>query len=205
MMTPARNGGAPAAARVVNATKVYGWGDTAVRALDDVTVEVPGGRFTAVMGPSGSGKSMLMHCVAGLDELTSGRAFIGDLELGSLSDRELTLLRREQVGFVFQSYNLVPTLNALENITLPMDLSGVRAEREWLDAVITMVRLAIAWRTGPRSCRAGSSSGSPWPVRWRAGRGSSSRTSPPATSTRGPARRCSRSCAGRCMSWDRRS
>jgi putative ABC transport system ATP-binding protein len=112
-----------------------------VRALDDVTVEVPGGRFTAVMGPSGSGKSMLMHCVAGLDELTSGRAFIGDLELGSLSDRELTLLRREQVGFVFQSYNLVPTLSALENITLPMDLSGVRAEREWLDAVITMVRL----------------------------------------------------------------
>jgi putative ABC transport system ATP-binding protein len=125
----------------VDATKVYGMGETAVRALDDVTVELPGGRFTAVMGPSGSGKSTLMHCVAGLDELTSGRAFIGDVELGSLSDRELTLLRRERIGFVFQSYNLVPTLSALENVTLPMDLSGVSPERQWLDAVITTLGL----------------------------------------------------------------
>ena len=140
-MTSASNGGAPAAARAVDATKVYGLGETAVRALDDVTVELPGGRFTAVMGPSGSGKSTLMHCVAGLDELTSGRAFIGDVELGSLSDRELTLLRRERIGFVFQSYNLAPTLSALENVTLPMDLSGVSPEREWLDAVITTLGL----------------------------------------------------------------
>src|SRR4051794_452291 len=103
-----------AVARAEQATKIYGAGDTAVRALDDVTVEFPAGRFTAIMGPSGSGKSTLMHCVAGLDTLTSGRAFIGDVDLGSLSDRDLTILRREHVGFVFQAFNLIPTLTAFE-------------------------------------------------------------------------------------------
>jgi putative ABC transport system ATP-binding protein len=133
--------GTRVAARAVSATKVYGAGDTAVRALDGVTVDLPAGRFTAVMGPSGSGKSTLMHCVAGLDSLTSGQVFIGDRELGSLSDRELTLVRRRHVGFVFQAFNLLPTLTALENITLPMDLAGVRPDRAWLDEVIAAVGL----------------------------------------------------------------
>ena len=117
------------AARAESATKVYGRGSTEVLALDDVTVGLPAGRFTAVMGPSGSGKSTLMHCLAGLDSLTSGRVFIGDVELGSLSDRELTRVRRERVGFVFQAFNLLPTLNARENITLPLALAVVSPTR----------------------------------------------------------------------------
>jgi putative ABC transport system ATP-binding protein len=129
------------AARAVHATKIYGTGSTEVRALDDVTVDLPGGRFTAVMGPSGSGKSTLMHCIAGLDTLTSGQVFLGTLELGALSDKELTLVRREQVGFVFQAFNLLPTLTALENITLPLDLAGARPDRAWLDEVIATVGL----------------------------------------------------------------
>jgi len=125
----------------VHATKRYGSGDTSVLALDDVTVDLPGGRFTAVMGPSGSGKSTLLHVVAGLDTLTSGQVFLGGVELGSLSDKELTLLRRERVGFVFQAYNLLPTLTALENVTLPLALAGTRPDREWLDGVIDTVGL----------------------------------------------------------------
>jgi len=130
-----------AVARAVHATKVYGSGETAVRALDDVTVDFPTGRFTAIMGPSGSGKSTLMHCVAGLDTLTSGHAYIGGVELGSLSDRELTLLRRERVGFVFQSYNLIPTLTAAENITLPLRLAGAKPDQDWVDVVVDTVGL----------------------------------------------------------------
>jgi len=130
-----------AVARTEHATKVYGSGETAVRAIDDVTVEFAAGRFTAIMGPSGSGKSTLMHCAAGLDSLTSGEVFVGDVALGSLSDRELTLLRRDRIGFVFQSYNLIPTLTALENITLPSALAGRKPNREWLDGVIETVGL----------------------------------------------------------------
>jgi putative ABC transport system ATP-binding protein len=130
-----------AVARTEHATKVYGSGETAVRAIDDVTVEFAAGRFTAIMGPSGSGKSTLMHCAAGLDSLTSGEVFVGDVALGSLSDRELTLLRRDRIGFVFQSYNLIPTLTALENITLPSALAGRKPDREWLDGVIETVGL----------------------------------------------------------------
>jgi putative ABC transport system ATP-binding protein len=130
-----------AAARAEHATKIYGAGDTAVLALDDVTVELPDGRFTAIMGPSGSGKSTLMHCMAGLDSLTSGEVFIGDVDLGSLSDKQVTLLRRDRVGFVFQSYNLIPTLTALENITLPTALAGKKPDRRWLDGVIDTVGL----------------------------------------------------------------
>jgi putative ABC transport system ATP-binding protein len=129
------------AARAVHASKVYGTGDTAVRALDDVSVELARGHFTAIMGPSGSGKSTLMHCLAGLDTLTSGQVLLGGVDLGSLSDRELTLLRRERVGFVFQSFNLVPTLSALENVTLPLTLAGTRPDPEWLDEVIDTVGL----------------------------------------------------------------
>ncbi|GGV40433.1 ABC transporter ATP-binding protein [Streptomyces longisporoflavus] len=132
------------AARVTDAVKVYGSGDTAVRALDGVSVGFPAGRFTAIMGPSGSGKSTLMHCAAGLDTLTSGSARIGGAELGALDDRRLTLLRRDRVGFVFQAFNLVPTLTVAENITLPMDLAkkrGDRASAEWTDALIDVVGL----------------------------------------------------------------
>ncbi|WP_043677332.1 ABC transporter ATP-binding protein [Streptomyces xylophagus] len=129
------------AARVVDAVKVYGVGDTAVRALDGVSVDFPAGRFTAIMGPSGSGKSTLMHCAAGLDTLSSGTAHIGDTELGTLDDRRLTLLRRERVGFVFQAFNLIPTLTVAENITLPLDLSGARGDQEWIDELIGIVGL----------------------------------------------------------------
>jgi putative ABC transport system ATP-binding protein len=132
---------ATAVARAEHATKVYGASETAVRAIDDVTVEFPTGRFTAIMGPSGSGKSTLLHCMAGLDDLTSGDVYIGDVELGSLSDKELTLLRRDRVGFVFQSYNLIPTLSALENVTLPTALAGRKPDREWLEGVIETVGL----------------------------------------------------------------
>jgi putative ABC transport system ATP-binding protein len=124
------------AARVENASKVYGKGDTAVRALDDLTVAFEAGRFTAIMGPSGSGKSTLLHCVAGLDDLTSGDAYIGDTRLGSLSDSALTRLRRDKVGFVFQAFNLIPMLDAAENITLPLDIAGRKADQEWLDTIL---------------------------------------------------------------------
>ena len=143
-MTSPVNDDAPgaAAAHAIGATKVYGHGDTAVVALDDVTVSMPVGRYTAVMGPSGSGKSTLMHCMAGLDSLTSGQAFVGGNLLTGLSDKELTQLRRDRIGFVFQSYNLVPTLTAIENITLPMDLAGRKADKEWLDGVVAATGLA---------------------------------------------------------------
>ena len=124
------------AARAEGATKVYGSGDTAVRALDDVTVELPDSKYTAIMGPSGSGKSTLMHCLAGLDTLTAGKVFIGDIDLTTLSDKELTRLRRDKVGFVFQAYNLVPTLTAIENITLPNSLAGTKPDSHWLDQVV---------------------------------------------------------------------
>jgi len=129
------------AAGAVHATKVYGEGDTAVVALDDVSVELPAERFTAIMGPSGSGKSTLMHCVAGLDTLTSGQVYVAGVDLGTLSERELTKLRRDRVGFVFQAFNLVPTLTAIENITLPMLLAGRDPDQEWVDYVVKTVGL----------------------------------------------------------------
>jgi putative ABC transport system ATP-binding protein len=129
------------AARAENAVKVYGRGMTAVTALNDVTVDFERGRFNTIMGPSGSGKSTLMHCVAGLDTLSSGHVFIGDVDLSRLSDKELTVLRRTKVGFVFQAYNLVPTLNARENITLPLDLAGHDPDAAWLETVVSAVGL----------------------------------------------------------------
>ena len=131
-----------AAAQAVDAVKVYGSGDTEVRALDGVSVDIDEGRFTAIMGPSGSGKSTLMHCMAGLDSLTSGQVLIADVDLTTLNDKQLTLLRREQVGFVFQAFNLVPTLSAEENITLPLSLAGTSPDPVWFDEVITTVGLA---------------------------------------------------------------
>ena len=130
-----------AAARAVSAVKIYGSGETEVRALDGVDITFEKGKFTAIMGPSGSGKSTLMHCMAALDNLTEGQAFIGDTDLSTLSDKELTMLRRDRVGFIFQAFNLVPTLNAIENITLPMDLARREPDQEWVDSVITTVGL----------------------------------------------------------------
>ncbi|NNE75103.1 MAG: ABC transporter ATP-binding protein [Acidimicrobiales bacterium] len=130
------------AARAAGASKIYGSGDTEVRALDDVTVAFERGRFSAIMGPSGSGKSTLMHCLAGLDDLTSGSVYIGDTELGSLSENDLTLLRRTSVGFVFQAFNLIPTLTARENMVLPMTLAGTKPDEAWVDQIVTTVNLA---------------------------------------------------------------
>jgi putative ABC transport system ATP-binding protein len=128
-------------ARVQNACRTYGVGTTTVVALDDVTVGFVAGQFTAIMGPSGSGKSTLMHCMAGLDTLTSGQAFIGDTDLATLSDRELTVLRRDRLGFVFQAFNLLPTLTAEENVTLPADLAGREVDRPWFDTVVSTLGL----------------------------------------------------------------
>ncbi|MBT5905375.1 MAG: ABC transporter ATP-binding protein [Acidimicrobiaceae bacterium] len=138
-----------AAARMVGGSKVYGTGDTEVRALDGVDVEFERGRFTAIMGPSGSGKSTLMHCSAGLDDLTSGTVHIGDVELGDLSERDLTLLRRDKVGFVFQAFNLIPTLTAEENLTLPLDLAGRKPDASWMVNIIETVGLQDRLRHRP--------------------------------------------------------
>ena len=146
MTTPAtgsaRSVPVTAAAGTTRLSKVYGTGDTRVVALDDVTVVLARGEFTAIMGPSGSGKSTLMHCLAGLDAPTSGEVSIGDVAIGGLGDKELTRLRRDAVGFVFQSFNLVPTLTALENITLPLDIAGRKPDQAWFDAVIETLGLA---------------------------------------------------------------
>lgn len=130
-----------AAGRVVAGVKVYGEGLTEVTALRSVDAEFAAGQFAAIMGPSGSGKSTLLHCLAGLDTLTSGSVFIGDVELGQLKDKALTELRRERVGFIFQSYNLIPTLNAVENITLPLSIAGRKPDQAWMDQVIDAVKL----------------------------------------------------------------
>jgi putative ABC transport system ATP-binding protein len=129
------------AARAEGLTKIYGSGDTRVVALDGVSVELPRGQFTAVMGPSGSGKSTLMHCLAGLDDASEGAVFIGDVDITKLDDKRLTRIRRDSVGFVFQAFNLLPTLTALENITLPMDIAGRKADAAWLDTVIDSIGL----------------------------------------------------------------
>lgn len=130
------------AAQAQHAHKVYNSGDAAVTALGDVSLELPAGQFTAVMGPSGSGKSTLMHCLAGLDELTSGHVLIGETDLATLTDRERTILRRDRLGFVFQAFNLLPTLSAEENITLPADLAARDVDRAWFDTVVDKLNLA---------------------------------------------------------------
>jgi putative ABC transport system ATP-binding protein len=139
----------------VGLTKVYGEGETQVVALDDVAVDFDRGRFTAIMGPSGSGKSTLMHVCAGLDSATSGQVYIADVELNALNDNALTRLRRDAVGFIFQSYNLVPTLSALENITLPMDIAGTTPDQAWLDRVIDTVGLRDRLSSRPNQLSGG--------------------------------------------------
>ncbi len=129
------------AAHCAGASKVYGEGDTEVHALRDVTVGFEAGKFTAIMGPSGSGKSTLMQCMAGLDRLSSGTTYVGDVEISTLKDKALTQIRRDKIGFIFQAFNLIPTLSAAENITLPMDLAGTKGDAAWVDKVITTVGL----------------------------------------------------------------
>ncbi len=129
------------AARAVNASKIYGSGDTEVRALDGVNVDFAKAQYSAIMGPSGSGKSTLLHCLAGLDKLTEGHVFLGDVDLSVLHEKELTRLRRDRIGFIFQSYNLIPTLTAMENITLPLSLAGRQPNKQWLDNVVEIVGL----------------------------------------------------------------
>ena len=141
MPAPAPLNSDHAAARTVGLWKVYGEGDTQVVALSDVSVAFARGRYTAIMGPSGSGKSTLMHCMAALDSATAGEVFIGDTELTTLNDAELTRIRRDKIGFVFQAYNLVPTLTAQENITLPLDIAGKKIDQEWFDTVVSTVGL----------------------------------------------------------------
>ncbi|MER6973494.1 ABC transporter ATP-binding protein [Nocardioides sp. NPDC000445] len=158
---PSTGEGAPtsgvtlAAASARHASKIFGTGDTSVTALDDVTLELPLGRFTAIMGPSGSGKSTLMHCLAGLDTLTSGQVLIGETDLATLSDRERTILRRDRLGFVFQSFNLLPTLTAEENITLPADLAGRAPDRAWFDTVVAKLNLEDRLRHRPSELSGG--------------------------------------------------
>ncbi|WP_408932576.1 ABC transporter ATP-binding protein [Corynebacterium sp. YSMAA1_1_D6] len=137
-----------AAARAVDLFKQYGQGDTAVTALDHVNVEFARNTFTAIMGPSGSGKSTLMHTMAGLDSATSGSAFIGDTDMSQLRDKDITTLRRDRLGFIFQSFNLVPTLTAAENITLPTDIAGKKVDQAWFDEVTQ--RLGLAQRLSHR-------------------------------------------------------
>src|SRR4051812_15846827 len=129
------------AARAVNASKVYGKGEAQVRALDAINVDFATAKFTAIMGPSGSGKSTLMHMLAGLDTLTSGSVWVGDVDLSSLNDKKLTQLRRDRVGFIFQAFNLIPTLTAAENIALPMKLAGRKPDKQWFDNVVETVGL----------------------------------------------------------------
>ena len=144
-----------AAARCVDLSKIYGKGESEVRALDGVTISFPKGKFTAIMGPSGSGKSTLMHCCAGLDEATSGQVFVGDVEITRLAERALTQLRRDRLGFIFQAYNLVPTLNAIENITLPMMLAGRKGDQAWIDEVVSTVGLANRLKHRPTELSGG--------------------------------------------------
>ncbi|QIY56259.1 ABC transporter ATP-binding protein [Streptomyces sp. RPA4-5] len=144
-----------AAARATDLTKVYGQGETQVVALDAVSVEFHQAQFTAIMGPSGSGKSTLMHCMAGLDAISGGSATIGGIELTGLKDKKLTQLRRDKIGFIFQAFNLLPTLTALENITLPMDIAGRKPDRAWLDRVVQTVGLADRLKHRPSQLSGG--------------------------------------------------
>lgn len=144
-----------AAARAISLYKAYGQGDTTVTALDHVNVEFEANKFTAIMGPSGSGKSTLMHCMAGLDAATSGSAFIGDTDLSTLKDKEMTALRRDRLGFIFQSFNLVPTLTAAENITLPTDIAGRKVDQGWFEEITGRLGLSDRLKHRPAELSGG--------------------------------------------------
>jgi putative ABC transport system ATP-binding protein len=153
--TPSAAPPSGAIARATNVYKIYGSGEAEVRALDGISVEFGSGRFTAIMGPSGSGKSTLLHCMAGLDRVTSGQIFLGDTEISAASEKELTLIRRDRIGFVFQAYNLIPTLNAEENITLPMALAGKKPEPSWFHQIVDTVRLTDRLKHRPSELSGG--------------------------------------------------
>lgn len=144
-----------AAARAVDAVKIYGKGDAQVRALDGITAEFRAGDFTAIMGPSGSGKSTLMHCLAGLDSVTSGEVWLGDVNLAALNEKQKTRVRRDNVGFIFQSFNLVPTLSAADNITLPLDIAGRDVDRNWMDLVVRTIGIEDRLRHKPTELSGG--------------------------------------------------
>jgi putative ABC transport system ATP-binding protein len=144
-----------AIARAINVYKVYGSGEAEVRALDGINVEFGTAQFTAIMGPSGSGKSTLLHCLAGLDRVSSGQIFLGDIEISACNEKQLTLIRRDRIGFVFQAYNLIPTLNAEENITLPMALAGKKPDPEWFKQIVDTVRLADRLKHRPSELSGG--------------------------------------------------
>jgi putative ABC transport system ATP-binding protein len=145
----------PAIARASNVYKVYGTGEAEVRALDGINVEFGTAQFTAIMGPSGSGKSTLLHCLAGLDRVSSGQIFLGDIEISACNEKQLTLIRRDRIGFVFQAYNLIPTLNAEENITLPMALAGKKPDPAWFNQIVGTVRLADRLKHRPSELSGG--------------------------------------------------
>ncbi len=153
--TTGGSGATAVAARAEGVVKAYGSGETQVLALDGVSIDVARGAYTAIMGPSGSGKSTLMHCLAGLDTVTSGRIWIAGTEVTGLRDKKLTQLRRDNVGFIFQAFNLLPTLNALENITLPMDIAGRKPDQQWLDRVIDTVGLRERLKHRPNELSGG--------------------------------------------------
>jgi putative ABC transport system ATP-binding protein len=153
--TPPSAPSAPAIARASNVYKVYGTGEAEVRALDGITVDFGTSQFTAIMGPSGSGKSTLLHCMAGLDRVTSGQIFLGEIELSACNEKQLTLIRRDRIGFVFQAYNLIPTLSAEENITLPMALAGKRPDGAWLSQIVETVRLSDRLKHRPNELSGG--------------------------------------------------
>jgi putative ABC transport system ATP-binding protein len=144
-----------AIARAVNVSKVYGAGEAEVRALDDISVEFATSRFTAIMGPSGSGKSTLLHCLAGLDRVTSGHIFLGDIDITGSTEKQLTLIRRDRIGFVFQAYNLIPTLSAEENITLPLALAGKKPDPDWYARIVQIVGLADRLKHRPNELSGG--------------------------------------------------
>jgi putative ABC transport system ATP-binding protein len=143
------------AARAIDASKIYGSGEAEVRALNEISVSFQTAHLTAIMGPSGSGKSTLLHCLAGLDRLTSGRIYLGDTDISTSSEKELTLIRRDKLGFIFQSYNLIPTLTALENMTLPMSLAGTKPDPDWLNTIVTTVRLGDRLKHRPSELSGG--------------------------------------------------
>ena len=152
---PTRPQSTAPAARMEQGSKIYGAGDTEVRALDDVSVTFQAGGFTAIMGPSGSGKSTLMHCLAGLDDLTSGTVYIGEEDVTAMNERARTRLRRERIGFIFQSFNLIPTLSAIENIVLPERLAHTDVDTSWLDTVIAQVHLENRLKHTPNELSGG--------------------------------------------------
>jgi putative ABC transport system ATP-binding protein len=143
------------AARALDASKIYGSGEAEVRALNGINVAFESAHLSAIMGPSGSGKSTLLHCLAGLDRLTSGQIYLGDTEISRLGEKELTLIRRDKLGFIFQSYNLIPTLNALENMTLPLSLAGRKPDPDWLNTIVTTVRLGDRLKHRPSELSGG--------------------------------------------------